>query len=359
MKIAVYGICLNEAANVERFVASAREADLIQIADTGSTDDTVARLQALGVSVRPIRISPWRFDVARNAALVLLPRDIDVCVSLDLDQTLQPGWRQALERGWTDGANIGVYTEIWDRTEDGAPRRILNNRVHARRGFRWTAPCHEYLVADGVPMRPVHLPGFVVEQAQDAAKDRSDYMPLLELAIAEQPDEPRHLHYLGREYVQQKRYAEAIGPLERHVAAVAEPGNPERNKSLRLIGWSRLELGEADAALALFRQAAGECPASRGALTDLASVLYHRRGDSGEAYDRAVQAAALPDVTPVYGQDPELGGVPEDLAALAAWRLGRLGEALQWARKAAAACPGSERIAENLKRLEAGLAAAG
>src|SRR5579859_1289913 len=100
MKIAVYAIALNEAAFAERFMASCRDADLVLVADTGSNDPTAEILTDLGADVRSLRIEPWRFDAARNAALALLPADIDVCVSLDLDQTLAPGWRPLLEAAW-------------------------------------------------------------------------------------------------------------------------------------------------------------------------------------------------------------------------------------------------------------------
>jgi glycosyltransferase involved in cell wall biosynthesis len=92
VKIAVYAISKNEAMFVERF-CSAVDADLILIADTGSTDNTVELAKQHGAQVPEICITPWRFDDARNAALALLPRDIDVCVSLDLDEELQPDIR--------------------------------------------------------------------------------------------------------------------------------------------------------------------------------------------------------------------------------------------------------------------------
>ena len=41
LKIAVSAISKNEAEFVQRFCDSAQDADLICIADTGSTDDTV------------------------------------------------------------------------------------------------------------------------------------------------------------------------------------------------------------------------------------------------------------------------------------------------------------------------------
>src|SRR5258708_5207699 len=97
MKIAIYGICLNEEAFVARFMD-------------------------LGAQIQAIRIVPWRFDHARNAALDLVPDDVDVCVSLDLDTVLRPGWRAALEAAWAPGINRARYAEIVGRTPDGAPR---------------------------------------------------------------------------------------------------------------------------------------------------------------------------------------------------------------------------------------------
>ena len=43
MKICVYAISKNEEMFVERFCAAAKDADMILIADTGSTDATVAK----------------------------------------------------------------------------------------------------------------------------------------------------------------------------------------------------------------------------------------------------------------------------------------------------------------------------
>ena len=77
LKIAVYAIAKNEEQHVERFMSSARAADVIVVADTGSTDGTVAALQSAGAAVHEIHISPWRFDDARNAALALVPADFN------------------------------------------------------------------------------------------------------------------------------------------------------------------------------------------------------------------------------------------------------------------------------------------
>src|SRR5574344_470176 len=100
MKICVYAICKNEAQFVEKWVASMNEADDIYVLDTGSTDDTVKKLKKLGVHVKTKIINPWRFDVARNESLKLLPSDTDVCVCTDLDEVLEKGWRKEIEKVW-------------------------------------------------------------------------------------------------------------------------------------------------------------------------------------------------------------------------------------------------------------------
>src|ERR1700755_1635672 len=103
MKIAVYTIALNEAAHVDRWAGSAAGADYRIVADTGSTDDTVERLTRAGVTVHRIAVKPWRFDVARNTAMGLIPPDVDVCCTMDMDRFLGPGWRPKLEAAWTEG----------------------------------------------------------------------------------------------------------------------------------------------------------------------------------------------------------------------------------------------------------------
>lgn len=83
MKICVYAICKDEEQFVNRWVDSMSEADQIYVLDTGSTDQTVDLLKARGVIVEQKVIDPWRFDVARNESLKLVPEDCDVCVCTD------------------------------------------------------------------------------------------------------------------------------------------------------------------------------------------------------------------------------------------------------------------------------------
>ena len=49
MKVAVYTIALNEEKHVQRWYDSAKDADYLLIADTGSTDKTVELAKSLGM----------------------------------------------------------------------------------------------------------------------------------------------------------------------------------------------------------------------------------------------------------------------------------------------------------------------
>ena len=89
MKIVVYAICKNEEKFVNRWVDSMQEADEIYVLDTGSTDNTVKLLKKRGVKVKSKVIKPWRFDVARNESLKMLPKDADICACIDLDEVFE------------------------------------------------------------------------------------------------------------------------------------------------------------------------------------------------------------------------------------------------------------------------------
>ena len=351
LKIAVYAICLNEAAFVRRFMESTADADLVSIADTGSTDGTPERFAELGAVVHHIRIDPWRFDDARNAALALVPGDVDVCVSLDLDTILHPGWRQTIERAWWGEVNQLNYTEIWARTPTGNPRQFLDNRIHARRGFRWNGPCHEYVVPSGVEVRAATAVDLVMEQLHDPDKSRGQYLPMLEMAARERPHERRHAHYLGREYSFHGRAQEAVAQFERYLDFQPPRYDAERSITVRLLAECERTLGRHERSIALFRQAVDENPALRGAWTDLAFAHYQAEAWSA-CYDAARQAVARPDGVNEYGEESWCGVLPEDLAAICGWRLGHFQDALRYGRMALALAPDVERIRLNVEKME-------
>lgn len=201
MKIAVYTIALNEEKHVKRWYESAKDADLLVIADTGSVDNTRYLAKSIGINVQQIEVKPWRFDVARNASLAMIPEDFDICIQLDMDEVLPTGWRKKVEEAFEQGNTWPKYTMVMSRDSDGKPRNFYHHfRIHPRKGFFWKYPIHEVLD---------HFPGLSFERKvidleidhlQDKSKPRSSYLNLLETAVAEMPQDWRMNHYLNREY---------------------------------------------------------------------------------------------------------------------------------------------------------------
>jgi glycosyltransferase involved in cell wall biosynthesis len=200
-KIAVYTIALNEEKHVKRWYESAKDADLLLIADTGSTDKTRFVAKALGIEVQQISVDPWRFDIARNASLALVPSDFDMCIQLDMDETLSDGWREQVEAAFNAGNLWPTYKQVTSRNSDGSIRSAFNHfKIHPRKGFIWKYPIHEVITPmDGTNYSRQSI-GVEVDHLQDHSKSRKSYLHLLETAVREEPSDWRMNHYLSREY---------------------------------------------------------------------------------------------------------------------------------------------------------------
>ena len=239
MKIAVYAISKNEEQFVQRFCDSAQDADLILIADTGSTDKTVEKALECGAKVYDICISPWRFDKARDAALSLIPRDFDVCISLDLDEVLEPGWREEIERVWTEQTTRLRYKFDW-----GCGISFFYEKIHHRHGYHWHHPVHEYPRPDNrIQEVYAHTDMLLVSHHPDPTKSRGQYMPLLELAVKEDPHCPRNAFYHARELTFYDRWEEAVKALNSYLAMPEATWANERCYAMRLLGKAHDELG--------------------------------------------------------------------------------------------------------------------
>lgn len=348
MKIAVYAISKNEEQFVQRFCDSAKDADLILIADTGSTDKTVELALECGAKVHDICISPWRFDKARDTALALIPRDFDVCISLDLDEVLEPGWREEIERVWTAETTRLRYKFDW-----GCGISFFYEKIHHRHGYHWHHPVHEYPRADGrITEVYAHTDMLLVSHHPDPTKSRGQYMPLLELAIKEDPRCPRNAFYHARELTFHSRWAEAIEYLNKYLQMPEANWVNERCYAMRLLAKSHAELGNPWEAAKWARYACAEAPGTREPWCELAIAAY-RAHDWQECFYAATKALSIERKEEVYTMDPEVwGSQPYDLAAIAAFRLGLKDQAMEFGRKAVELSPDDKRLIENLKWYE-------
>ena len=354
VKTCVYAIALNEIKFVDEFIRHCEGADLVLVCDTGSTDGTAERLRELGATVYDICQRPWRFDVPRNTALNLIPPDINICLSIDLDEFLQPGWAQAIDREWQ--ARSGEidrisYDYIWNWNEDGTPAtRFFADKIHHRRGFQWRHPCHETLYFQGPGAeRRVTVPDVILHHRADPAKSRGQYLDLLRMATEEDPDNDRMSHYYGRELMFKGQWQQAIDELQRHLDLPRATWKEERCSSMRFISRCLQHLGKKDESFAWSLKAIQEWPWSREPWLELARNS-HARHDWSTCYWAATKCLAISQRGTSYISDGACwGSEPYDQAALSAWHLKLYDQAMTFGTQALAMSPQDQRLQRNLE----------
>lgn len=342
MRIAVYTIAKNEEQFVKRWYESAKDADYLFILDTGSTDNTVALAQELGIDVEIEVIDPWRFDTARNLALGYLPHDIDYCIALDMDEVLVEGWRGHLYNPYRNNITRPRYKYTWSWKEDGTPGlQYGGDKIHSRYGFEWKHPVHEVLTAQSETQ---DWCGLEIHHFPDQTKSRGQYFPLLQLAVQEDPDDDRNSHYLAREYFFHDMYEEAKKEFIRHLSLPRATWKPERSASMRY-------LAKCDSSNRLYwlLRASKECPDRREAWVELAKYFYEKEKWK-QCFYAATQALNIKEKPLEYICDQVAwGSAPHDYAAIAAYRLEFYHEAYFHGANAAKISPSDQRLQDNLK----------
>lgn len=282
-RIGVYAICKNEENFVVRFLANLNQADEIVVVDTGSTDATLERLRFFKSSRFPqlkissAHVSPWRFDDARNVALGLMSPKIDLCVSLDLDETLDAGWYDALvkharqdqaEHGQLFDRYVHRFKTLWNwnnlDVEEPNISEHWHERIHRRSGFMWKLPVHEVLVtSDARTERQKFITDVMITQRPDLNKSRKSYLPLLKIALSEDPNRWRLWSFYAGEVQDQ---GEAQRALERALRC------PDVDVPFVLTQRAELEQrsGNLEQALGTLLEACGKNPKSREAWVRLA-----------------------------------------------------------------------------------------
>ena len=292
LKVAVYAISKNEEKQVKRWYESMKEADSIYVLDTGSTDNTVNLLKSLGVNVSVETISPWRFDVARNKSLELVPEDVDVCVCTDLDEVFESGWRSKIDVSFKN-ANRLRYKYNWSLDDQNRPIvSFMYEKIHDRKHYKWIYPVHEILKYEGEDEKIVYNEGIVLNHYPDSSKSRGSYLGLLELSVKENPDDDRNRHYLGREYMYHGRWNDAIGNLIIHLGLKKATWRDERAASMRYIGRCYKNMGRMDEARLWYLKAIDEAPHLRDGLVEM-GMLEYTEGNYLEAIKYLTKALTI------------------------------------------------------------------
>lgn len=390
LKVTVYAITKNESKFVERWMASMCEADEIVVLDTGSTDGTPDLITAEGLK-RKVRTTvvvkkyvpwdsiteyrsivargdePWRFDRARNDSLKFVSEDTDICVCTDLDEVLLPGWRAKLEAAWLSAIERGekpttaTYEYVWNFNADGSDgAKFTYEKAHAPGVCEWTHPVHEIL-SYSVDKVCVAVEGMRLEHHADPSKSRGQYLKLLELSVAEDPDDDRNVHYLGREYMFHRRWNDAIETLERHLRMPNATWRPERATSMRFIARCYGEIGYPLRQECYLWQAVNEAPEQREAPLELAEFVYAQimkeRDQAKRDYQKLVRVCEIiierKERVMTYLTRPEAWGArPWDLLSIGLWYTGRRREAVVAINEAILYSPDDKRLNDNLALMQ-------
>ncbi len=348
MKITVYAIAKNEEKFVKRWVESMKEADEICVLDTGSTDKTVELLKECGVKVVQKKITPWRFDKARNESLKLISKDTDICVCTDLDEVFERGWRESVENAWKNGVNAIKYRYTWSFNADGSEGVVFwISKIHSPNNFKWVNPVHEVLECSTVE-KAVFAKGIQLNHYPDSTKSRGQYLPLLELAVKENPKNDRNMHYLGREYMFNGEYEKAIKTLKKHLALESATWRDERCASMRYIAKCYQNLGNISEAYKYYVYAVCEAPYLREPWLDAAYFEYYRENWLGAAYflEYALKITERPQT--YITEANAWNSVPYDVLSIAYYKMGNLDKAIENVKKAID-FSGEKRLQSNLE----------
>ncbi|MDF2568261.1 MAG: glycosyltransferase [Oscillospiraceae bacterium] len=350
-RICVYAICKNEEKFVDRWMDAVSEADMVVVVDTGSTDSTVKKLKERGAKVYSEKIVPWRFDAARNKAIEHIPKNVDICVSNDMDEVFEKGWRKKLEDAWTPDCTRARYLFTWSYHPDGSPnKQFPMEKIHRRKDFRWIHPVHEVLEYSGPDKeKTVWVEGMVLNHYPDLTKPRSQYLPLLELSAKENPNDDRGMFWLGREYMYYNKNDESIDTLKHYLTMPSAKWDEERSAAMRFISQGYEKKGDLHEARMWLYKAIAECPHVREPYVYMAQLGY-LQDEWPLVMLMTTEALKINIKTGSYLTEPKSWDYTlYDLSAISFYRLGLYEKSYEFATKACEMAPNDERLKNNLQ----------
>lgn len=342
VKIAVYSICLNEAKHVERWLKATEDADVRVVADTGSTDGTVDMLREAGVAVSSISVKPWRFDVARNAALALVPEDVDVCLILDMDEVPEKDFFDKVRKAYKP-----EYTRGWIRLH--THNEWSANRLHSRHGYLWIRPCHEVAVPYGGTEQVHFEVNAHIYHEPDAEKSRKHYLDLLLMAVEENPEDARMWTYLVREYYFNRNWTQLLAAGEQ--ALELGGWDVERAAIYRWMADAAHELGKIETGIELCKKGIEELPLEPEPWFHLAHHYYMAERWQ-ELVETVEECLRKPSPTHYLVDQTILKWRAADLGCNGYNKLGDLKKALKMGRRALKGNPTDPRLKNNVMFIE-------
>lgn len=297
---------------IDRWLESMKGADFITVLITKKDDPNYnyfLKKQELPefkdkLIVKQKHIKPWRFDVARNESMKLIPKQADCCICTDIDEIL-------IEDFWDDYRKCVfehpdfdriLYQYAWSHdNETGAPKWYFwYDKTHQAKGWMWDYPVHEALKCPNKEklgykgVYKLDSNKIYLHHYPDQTKSRSNYLGLLQLRANEYPDDLYGLYYLQREYSFVQKWEEALTTAVTLYSRLLK-GNPNpeelavRDDMMMLPGtcvaigdyFNRLNMRE-DAEI-FYSKAIKHCPTMRDGYIKLAQ-LYAYSGAPKKVY---------------------------------------------------------------------------
>jgi len=365
MRLSLCLICRDEAANLERCLASVRGVvDELCVLDTGSVDGTldVARRHGAIVGERP-----WAddFAAARNASLELATGDW--VLVLDADEELlaeEPreggGARRALEAFARAHAGAIGRLRLENRGAGGGASELSLSRFFPRDGgIGFRGRVHEQLVAADGPELPrldtgarILHHGYRAEAIAARAKLGRNRR-LLETAVRETPGDPYPWFHLGRTCFVAEEHTAALEACSRAIELLAEGEAPYLGLLYETAGYALRSLGRSVEARALLGRIEARF-ARRADTRFLVALLDLDLGRLDEA-ERGFRACLeLEGVTPEGGETTRSSSTWAPAFNLGVMRevLGDRVRAIEWYRRALSHEPDHEPSLAALGRCE-------
>lgn len=359
-KICVYAIAKNESQNVDKWADSMLEADCVVVLDTGSSDDTVEKLKSRGIHVVTKIIKPWRFDVARNESMKLVPEDCNILVCTDLDEVFEPGWADVLREKWVYGqTRMCWYKYSWSHDQYGNPDRVFwYNKIHCR-GYSWKYIVHELLVDNGTMdmsnMSEIFVDSGIMLHHWPLPKDgRDTYLPLLieraKEAYAENDEDVMGALYLCHHYAYGGYYKESNDEIDKFIKKFYfSAGEFMISNILLFKGDNYKALGDKEKTEEYYKKAIEKCPTYRDPYISLGEFYI------GEGNFESAKQTLLDGIKNSVRRYSWLERSNSfnyhiyDLLDLACYYTGDKKSALAFAEKAYSMCPDDERLKNNVK----------
>ncbi len=259
-----------------------------------------------------------------------------------------PGWREEIEKIWQKDTTRLRYIYNWYLENDIPKVSFYSEKIHCRNNFRWVNPVHEILKYEGEE-KQIYTNNLIINHYPDRSKSRSNYLPLLELSVKENPQNDRNMHYLGREYMYYGKWNEAIDTLIKHLKLKTATWKDERCASMRFISRCYKNLNRFDEAEMWLKKAINEAPYLRDPYVEMAMLKYAFEDYSGiiEYGEKALKIKQNKKtyINEIFSWDETIN----DLLSLAYFNIHDIDKAIKNAKDALKINSQNERIKENLK----------